>query len=170
MLGGDGGPVTLRSALHCSRNRASSQRAAFVLPKSQYRPPFSTQLTVRIAISSHVSFDLLAPPCCVRFGPSPMSWTPMPETTVDEDCNFRGYENEICSAASTGERPIHAESQPHRMNGRTNGEFARRVAAQGDLHAPPGLGTRRFRFRRRAAARPSGSRIHRPTETRQRCA
>ena len=145
----------LSSTSHRPSNGARSQHATLMFPESQHLPARATKFTIRIPVSSHVSHDFLAPPFRVRFWPSPTLRASVPETSIDEDCNFRGRKGEICSAPCTRQRPIHAESQASRVNGRTNCQFAWRVSAQCDLHPTPGLKTRRLRSRRLVGVRPS---------------
>ena len=159
----------LISTSHRLSNCARSQHATLMFPKSQHLPApslrslqsVSRSLRMLVSIFSrhHAAFGFGHVPCVGHPCQKQPSMKTAPSRTRRRDL----------LGACTRQRPIHAESQSRRVNGRTNCQFAWRVSAQCDLHPTPGLRTRRLRSRRLVVVRPSRSRRHRPIQNQQRC-
>ena len=76
----------------------------FMLPNTHDLPAILCQSAIRIFVSASIGFDFLAPELGIRFGPSAMDRTTMPEATIYENSDLFLREQNIRSTRGVGDR------------------------------------------------------------------
>jgi hypothetical protein len=66
-----------------------------------------------------VAVDLRSPPARMSLGPSPVFWTTVPETSVDENDDPGRDEGEVRAPPQAGKRPVHSETEAESVRERT---------------------------------------------------
>lgn len=107
-----------------------------MFPEPNDGPASTRELLRHEAIAFAVPSDLLAPPCGVGLRHRAVSWTAVPETSVDEDCYAVPNEHDVGASSRIGERPIvDAEAESSAMKNRAELAFGCRVPSSDPFHA-----------------------------------
>lgn len=100
----------------------------FVFPDAQDHPALGFQHFGGIYVAIPVALDLPVPPVAVRGWASPVLRAPVPEASIDKDCQLRAREGDInLSTPIAGYRQLYAVSESSSMKARSQGKLGRGV-------------------------------------------
>jgi hypothetical protein len=146
-----------------------------MLPNSNHLPTKRPQAGVRVPVAGHVRFDLGSPPSGVCFWPGSVNRAGVPEAAVDEHADLQPWECNVRAAACPWDLPLQSVPEAQSRQFAADSQFAGRVSARGDLHAPADFGGRSFRpvrlllRRHRTSCSSHRAAPHRRLPTRTRC-
>lgn len=119
-------------------NSLSGIEGILVLPDPQADPSGFSKLLIGFLITLSISPHLLRPELSIRGSDGVVLWAPVPEASVDEDCDPRPPEDEVGGTAQTLQRGCRdSVAQPKRMNGRPQCQFRPGIPTSICLHGGP---------------------------------
>lgn len=145
---GLGRPGTRSPRLDDGLDAAGRLHGVFVLPDTEAEPPGVRESTVRVAISLSVRLHLGRPEPGVGPRDRVVLRTPVPETSVEEDCDLHPAKHHVSSSSDLREWPSrHSVAKTQGVDHGPERYFRLRVPALVGLHTLPNSGRRCPRLR-----------------------
>lgn len=139
--GPNGSHAGCRLSAHKSKKISNDVVRVLMLPVSSHRPPQTDQPLIRLKIACPIARDLGAPVIGIRLRHDEVLRATMPEATIQEHCNARFREDDICTTTLVrGVRcEVHSISNSGREQFRPHLAFDRRVLSSVRLHRAPSV-------------------------------